>query len=84
MLIEAECAEILSSMPLYWEKLDKKSHFHSPAFLSDEEDLDESDLEDKRYESCLDAINITITDKDTLFKASKRQYERKRKCTKLA
>ncbi len=83
MLIEAERAEISSSMPLYWEKLDKNSYFHSPAFLSDE-DLSNSDLEDKRYESCLDTVGVPVTDKDALFKASKRRNERKKKCTKLA
>lgn len=84
MLISAERAQISSSMPLYWGKLDKASHFHPPTFLSDDEDVSENDALERAYQTSLDSVGVTISDKDALYEISKRRKKRKIKCTKRA
>lgn len=81
-LITAERAEFSSSMPFYWEKLDKKSYVQPIAFF-DDANINDDDPESS-YQTCLDDVGTTKKDKEEMYTIFKQRQERKLKVAKVA
>jgi hypothetical protein len=80
MLLASESAELSSSMPMHWSKIDKPPVFSTPSFPPNK---CQNNYTEETYQTCLDYVGVQNTDKDAMYEVTKLRKIRKAKCAKV-